>query len=425
MNILIVTYFYSPIIDAHSYRWSQIAQLWAKQGHAVEVVTRAAPHAPARATEGGVDVARSGFRARAPATAGPAGTVVGIGARVKGLLRGLTMSVYRKLYWPDSAWHWLPALTAQMFQRRKRKYDLVISYYPCFSAHIGVFLLKKMSVEPGFVWLADYGDPFCASSTMQPNNYQLYAGLNESAERALSRTANQLVLTNEETADEYRKRLFLTDQICVIPHLVDIEQNYGVVARQRDAGATLIMRYIGGFHRAVRSPQRMLELLRALREEGGIDFKVEIYGPLNGFSPTELAPVDMPYVGYFGVVTRARALELMRGADFLLNVDNENCVMTPSKVVECISVGAKLINISNPQVDYLPLNAYVARGHAISITEQTIDSAVLRTVGQFISNNAQHHYAPLAEVQGILAEHALPSVAERYLALARAAVPTK
>ena len=39
MRILIVNFFYSPCSNAHSFRWTQLAEYWAKQGKTVEVIT--------------------------------------------------------------------------------------------------------------------------------------------------------------------------------------------------------------------------------------------------------------------------------------------------------------------------------------------------------------------------------------------------
>lgn len=418
MRVLIVNYYYPPLIDAHAYRWEQIAQYWAKSGHQVELVTGRVRGIPDRRLESGVDVTRVGVIARSVQASPPVVSCALQPHRMRARIINFLRPLYRKLYWPDSAWHWIPSLILELVRRRKVKYDLVISYYPCMGAHLGVAALKCFSKYPGFKWIADYGDPFCTSLTMQPNNYTVYDRLNKWTELSLARSANFTVFTNDATADAYRAALGPRENVRVIPHLVNIDRLYSAGFRSgRDISAPVVLYYIGGFHKNIRETGRLFDLVRGMNKEGNGKYLLKIYGPLNGFSLAELAPADCPEIMYLGPVGRDKAIEILKTADAIVNVDNENCIMTPSKIVECISTGRPIVNITNKATSYPPLQAYEKSGYSISLVEEKISDDNVIAVKNFLNKHCHTKSAPLMVVRDALNRHALETVASQYLKL--------
>lgn len=418
MRVLIVNYYYPPLIDAHAYRWEQIAQYWAKGGHQVEVITGRVYGVSDCLQESGVHVTRVGMIARSVRVSPPASNGTLIPRRLRGRIMDFLRPLYRTLYWPDSAWHWIPSLTLQLLRKRGIKYDLVISYYPCMGAHLGVAALKYFSKYPAFKWIADYGDPFSTSLTMQPNNYEVYNWLNKRTERSLARSADFMVFTNEATADAYRTSLGVDENVKVIPHLVNIERLYSAEFRsERDVGAPVVLSYIGGFHKNIRKPSRLFDLVRGLNRGGGGKYLLKIYGPLNGFHPAELSPADCPEIMYLGPIERDKAIEILKTADAIVNVDNENCIMTPSKIVECISTGRPVVNITNKGTIYPPLQTYEKSGYAISVLEEKISDDSTVAVKHFLSKHRHAESPPLTVVREALNSHALETVARQYLEL--------
>lgn len=418
MRVLIVNYYYPPLIDAHAYRWAQISQHWANSAHQVEVITGRVLGVPDRRLESGVDVTRVGVIARtiqaAPSASSGALEPRRLRAKVMDLLRPL----YRKVYWPDAAWHWIPSLITELLRRRGVKYDLVISYYPCMGAHLGVAALKYFSRYPEFKWIADYGDPFSTSLNMQPNNYAVYEWLNRRVERSLARSANFMVFTNDATADAYRVKLEPLENVQMIPHLVNIDRLYSISGRLlHDASAPIHLYYVGGFHKNIREPGRLFDLVRGLNRGGGRRYFLKIYGPLNGYSLSELSPADCPEIMYLGPIERDMAIEILKTADAIMNVDNENCIMTPSKIVECISTGRPIINITNRGTIYPPLQTYEKSGYVISVVEEKILDCNVIAVKSFLSRHCHAESAPLITVREALKNHALETVASQYLEL--------
>jgi glycosyltransferase involved in cell wall biosynthesis len=418
MKILIVNYFYPPVIDAHSYRWEQIAKYWVKSGHHVEVITGTVHDMPVSSIESGVHVSRVGVFAKKKSTTYVSNRapspLSGVNRRILNSLRPL----YRKLYWPDSAWHWIPSVTLEVIKRRKNDYDLVISYYPCFAAHVGVAILRFFKKKSGFTWIADYGDPFSTSPTMQPNNYAIYDGLNKWAEKKLADMANFLVFTNDATANAYKHSLNLNDKIFVIPHLANIEDHYSIIdIPSNNENNIVTLCYIGGFHKKIREPSRLFNIIKLLNQLDEKTYILKIYGPLNGFSIDELSPIDCIEIQYMGPVKRDDAVGLLRNADAIVNVDNDNCIMTPSKVVECISTGCPIVNISSDNVNYAPLQKYIELGYAITVTDEDISRKNAVDVANFIYSHRTRGVASLDSIERVLKSHSLESIANQYCLL--------
>ncbi len=420
MRILIINYFYPPVVDAHAYRWEQLARHWVRNGHQVDVVTSKVSGFSYANTESGVRVFRVGVKAMKVATVDTA-TDETAGPKFKRLI-DLARVIYRKFYWPDSAWHWIPSVTIEAIKKRHNNYDFVVSYYPCFAAHLAVNVMRFLTPNDRFTWVADYGDPFCASPTMQPNNYVFYDKLNRFAERRLVKNSDYLVFTNEATADAYQEMLGSVGDIKVIPHLVNVEHYYhGVSERNQYTEDATILTYVGGFHREVRKPDRLIDLIKRLNGLGHEKFVLHIYGPLNNYKLNELAPKGIQQIVYKGVVDRAVAVELIQNAKVIVNVDNENCIMTPSKVVECISTGNPILNISNDSVDYKPLQRYAELGFALSLDRQELSNQDVFDARNFILQSRAKPKASLETVKEVLSEHLLESVADEYLSLYKSA----
>lgn len=414
MKVLVVNFYYPPVVDAHAYRWAQIAAHWAGQGHDVHVITGKVRGAPRDAIENGVRVTRVGLVSK-PAKPDSAGS--GPAAR-SGLLRrvlDVLRPLYRKLYWPDASWHWFLPLVGELLRRRREHYDLVVSYYPCMAGHMAVAVLKTWSRGSRFAWAVDYGDPFSTSDTMQPNNFAFYAPLNRALERTILRRSSAFVLTNSATAEAYQAVLGPSDKISVIPHLVDVDRFYaGASTPAGSPPDTINLCFVGGFHRNIREPDRLIELVRTLQHTAGRPVTLDIYGPLNGYQLSELAPPDLPQIRHHGPVSREHAIALLKAADVIVNVDNENCDMTPSKIVECISTGRPLLNVTSPQVHYEPLQHYERAGYAWSVVERMLTPDGLSGVRRFLDRSAKAAVAPPDIVNDAVGSHNLPDIARQY-----------
>jgi hypothetical protein len=337
MKILIINYYFEPFIGAHAYRWSQIAKVWAAEGHEVNVIAGRV-NGVRQEVRDGVAVERIGFVKR---QAGTHSSTTILPKKVS-LLRTATTTLLKKVnrlfFWPDGLWHWLPFLLVSLFKRRHERYDLVVSYSPTFSAHVGGLIYKNLTRNNG-QWIADYGDPFSLSVTMPPNNLILYRSVNYWCEKLIVKSASLVSLTNKETQRLYVEKFSAgLENIKCIPHVVDVD---GLYASKKCGNAARRFVYVGGFHKGIREPYKMLEFFDVIHKNGVGCVDLHIYGPLNSIS-IDFSRYSNIY--YHGVIGRHEAIKVMKEADFLVNVENENCLMTPSKLVEYIATGNPIIN---------------------------------------------------------------------------------
>ncbi|WP_083329811.1 glycosyltransferase [Pseudomonas argentinensis] len=402
MKILIINYYFEPFVGAHAYRWSQIAKVWAADGHEVKVIAGRVDDARCE-TRDGVTIERIGFVRRQNAMHPSNVTSSGRPSALRSATISLLKKVNRFFFWPDGLWHWLPFLLASLFKHRHVQYDLVVSYSPTFSAHLGGLAYKKIN-KANSRWIADYGDPFSVSISMPPNNLKIYKFLNFCFEKKVIESADKVVFTNAETLGEYVD--FLGAASCarttVIPHAVNVSaffQGERAVVQQ-----PFNLVYVGAFHRGIREPYFMVEFFNELCKR--LNIIVNVYGALNGVPASK---VNVGCVRYHGLVSRDQAVELVRGADILINIENSNCVMTPSKVVEYVATGLPIVNFYEKDRTELLCDERL-KGRVLHIKEL----ASVDAVGEFIPK-AILEGVSLNQVEKILSAYALDNVADEYL----------
>ncbi|WP_232695905.1 glycosyl transferase [Yersinia kristensenii] len=396
MKILIVNYHYPPSATAHSYRWALLRCFFLQQGHSVDFIC------------GGVtceqDNENNIYRGNFPFTVkkGHSNFVSASNKSANGLkskLLSLVKYTYRKIFWPDGLWHWLPFSLYQVFKLRKEKYDLVIGYSPTFSALIASSTYKIYNRNAKFI--VDFGDPFSVSKEMPVNNYYLYKKLNHWIEKKIFSIADLISLTNEKTYDLYRAAHPDVTKFTVIPHLVNINEFYNNPVTPLNL--KLKIGYIGAFHKGIREPHLATDKICSLSNYLVTKCQFDFYGPLNG-----IKLIDSKRINYHGVVGRDKALELMKNLNILINVENESCPMSPSKIYECMATGKPILNFLSSNgfssFDEYPL--------VLNIDKNTSPDEI----EQFILDNSNKILSK-EEVENILSEKTLSFIGEKYLSV--------
>ncbi len=411
MRILILNYFYAPITNAHVYRWKQVAEFLSEQGHEVSVITSRVVGCPEAERINGVNVFRTGFKLEKNYDSKQH---ISYSKGIKSDLVDKIRVIYRKLYWPDAYWHWLFPLLVMLWKKRNSGYDFIISYYPCFSAHIAGGVFVRFLCQGNSIWIADYGDPFSTSDTMTPNNYKIYKKINFFIENSLSICAKYLTFTNYQTAGDYQKKIYRADKVRVIPHLVNIEKFYSGWYHARrvadqDNNKKINIVYVGSFHRGIREPYGLFKLIGNMNRILNGRICLHIYGQTNGCDM-----INSDEVIYHGTVPRELAVETMRNADVLVNVDNYNCTMIPSKIVECIATGRPVINIKSNSSEHPLIIQYASLGYGLSVNIN--DNHSIIEAAEFVKKNYKR-IAEYDEVFNLLKEYDLKSVAKEYIGL--------
>ncbi|WP_146176712.1 glycosyltransferase family 4 protein [Chromobacterium sp. Panama] len=411
MKILLINYFFPPAIDAHAYRWHQLMRFWSESGNEVDVIT-SGDFEDEIFNESHLfsSITRLGRKRRQHSAA-----YVERKINLQNNIKNILLKIYRKVYWPDAFWHWIFPLSAELFKRRKVKYDLIVSYYPCLLAHVGASYLYSKQKNDRARWIADYGDPFSTSDTMQPNNFALYKKINIYVERLILKRCSAVVFTNETTASDYvLAKICSNEKVSVIPHLVDIGSFYvcsksGSLVKTSNNRAIRLV-YIGGFHKGIREPDQLFGLVKVVNEQG-IKLELDIYGPANGY---DFSKYDLNRINHNGIIARELVPAIMGTADFVVNVDNANCSMTPSKIVELIATGKPIINIGVPNTLHKLLLRYEAKGFCFNYNYIDSHENGHKKMIDFFSKTVGCN-APVDVVKTVLEGYDLQDIASQYI----------
>lgn len=422
MRLLVVSFYYTPAISPRAFRWSAVAEEWVRRGHDVRVIAGWAHGLPREEVVNGVRVSRVGgrvveaVRSRFGTPSTVRADAAGSGARPRrGALRGVAKWVHdrtwKKVYWPDFACLWQPAARAEAERIADGEgIDALVTVSLPFSGHLAGLALKRR--DPSLPWLVDIGDPFSFFHRVPLNNHALYRRRNHAAEDAVLRGADAVAVTTEPTLERYVE-LFphVAEKIRVVPPLLALPE---VDPAPRDPRPLRLV-FVGTLYATFRSPAFLLQLARALPEEGGRPVELHFYGDLHDCAP--LFDADPDAVGrrvfLHGPVPRAQAYAAMLSADVLVNIGNDTEYQLPSKVVDYASTGRPVINVVRTCADSSArfFERYPA---ALTLLDggTGVTPAQVQAVRAFIAQQAGRR-VPREELAW-LGEYGLESIADAY-----------
>jgi len=360
-TVLLLSFDYYPKQTPRSFRWTTLAEHWAAQGHRVHVISGWAPPLPRYEVCSGVTVHRVGgaflewMRRLAGGSMSFAGGPVPLTSRRRpSLLKRIHDITWKRVYWPDYACMWyLPALaTAERLLSQLKVNGLITVSHP-FTAHLVGSRLKVR--HPDLPWLADVGDPFCFLSDLPPNNMSIYQSLNRLAEGKVFGMCDSVALTAENTLERYAE-LFPSSagKMHIIPPVLSLP-NLGTAERLAGPGKKRRLLFAGTLYRSIRNPQFLLRLFAELLQSSPLKGTLELhfYGLVSDCA-TDFEPYeDLMGRSIFlhGQVSRAELHQAMLEADVLVNLANATRYQLPSKVVEYVSTGKPILNISKIEDD--------------------------------------------------------------------------
>jgi glycosyltransferase involved in cell wall biosynthesis len=364
LKILILNYYHYPAAGAHAFRWSALSEYFVKLGHQVTVITSPVKGATTTELYKGVSIIRVGAIKLDIVLRTDFEVKNHLPTRLLRLVKTVLRPVYRFFYWPDASWHWAPFVLRELNRNHKKNnYDVIVSYYPSFVAHISAYIFKRFQNKKS-IWVMDYGDPFSISYNWQPNNFFLFKKINFIFERIFFSRSYQS-FTNDQTLEEYSRVLSIKNSF-VMPNLVNVEDFYSQDQNIIHDKDIINMYYLGSFYKNFREPYSLIKIVERLNKISKYKFILNIIGPDHGFSSFFNR---YNFIKYSGPVTRQDAKDIIKNSPILVNVENQDCVMTPSKVVEYIASGRPILNILNGEPDYLPKATYEKFGFLINAND--------------------------------------------------------
>lgn len=360
MCILLVAYDFPPTRSPRALRWFYLTRELALHGHDVHVLVPDLgpagvdfPRSPGRVTVHrsfpGPFAWLSGFRQRRRGRCHGSGGTPSLGAAQAHLnWRGRLSDSAKKLaghfVFPDVRGEWaLPARRALDHLLAELKPDIVLtSHEPAVTLPLGAHANRL-----GFPWIADLGDPVCASYTAQRWHRRAWK-----LEQRVVGAADLVLVTNDATRRLLVSRHGLEPTRCeVLPNGYDDRR-----PRSEDTASTpftfdsrwLELVYAGRLY-GYRSPR---PLLQAVSATPGVRLTMVIPDPPSGEGAAALFSEVGERLRVSGPLPHAQVLGLLERADVLVNFGDEGQpVRTPAKLFEYFGIPRPILHVHSQGAD--------------------------------------------------------------------------
>lgn len=416
MRILLIGYFYHPDNNARAFRWTAISEHWAKQGILVDVVCAGTKREMAQSSPmTGIQIYRTRDFSKKMHVNAPS-----VASKSSGYFIRLALKkIVSLLRWPDHAWLWMPSAHRQATRLlMTNQYDAIISISMPFSAHVVAFFLTKW--RKSIPWICDYGDPFSFVKEVPINNRWLYGWLNRWFEQKVNHQSQKISVTTIETAQEHERYLRIPAQwLHVIPPLAKRKITHAISSHQIicTQNAPIHLVFAGILYATIRNPTYCLKLLSAVRSQlFPRQLIVHFYGGTVGcesaFEPYQQAIGD--WIFLHGALVQSELWTVYNTADVLINIGNATRYQVPSKVIEYMTTGLPILNITTIEQDSstLLLDMYP---ESLTICQKIgMSDAVVNAVSEFIHHSKK---TDLYRLKVILKKYQIEDISDSYLRL--------
>ena len=361
-RILLVSNGFYPEISPRSFRATELAEEFSRQGHDLTVYTK---H---REFDYNGYLSENKFKlhmwskARFPAVPEYKGKIGRLVARV---LKRILLMLFE-----------YPAIE-EMFKvkkilKNKNGYDLLISFAVPFPVHWGVAWARTKNHPIASVWIADCGDPYmgCKTDSFKKLFYFKFI------EKWWGRKADYLSIPVECARPAYYAEF--SSKIIVIPQGLKLKPI--TVSNKHLKNEVPTFAYTGMFIPGIRDPGELLDYLLTLKRP----FKFIIYTNDKSLLQPYMDPLNGNLIIH-NYIPRDDLLIKLTQMDFLVNFDNNTGVQTPSKLIDYKIAGRPVLNITS-RLDKVILNEFLDKNysHAYKIGDLT-QYDISNVAMQFIS----------------------------------------
>ena len=322
LHILLVSNGFYPEISARSFRATELALEFLKQGHSVKVISRQREFDYSEfLRENPLDF-EMWKRSRFPAVPQYNGRVLGLISRFFTRILNLLFEY--------------PAIedmfSVKKILKKEDGYDLMISFAVPHPVHWGVAWAKSEKHPVAKKWIADCGDPYMGDilDTFRHPFYFKYF------EKWFCRKADYISVPFEGARRGYYPEF--DEKIRVIPQGFNFRLNKTPVPEPENEYPSFA--YAGELISGVRNPEPLLNYL----SETELPFRFYLF--------TNKPDVVEKYQSLLGeklivsgYIPRQELLQLFSGMDFLINFDNNSDRNSPSKLIDYAIAGRPILNI--------------------------------------------------------------------------------
>lgn len=228
----------------------------------------------------------------------------------------------------------LPKLLAH-----KGGYDSLISIAVPHPIHWGMARVFKKNPEIAKIWIADCGDPFMLSKTINVR-YPFYF---KYFEKSWCRRCNYITIPTENAVDGYYPEF--RNKIRIIPQGFDFEDTQASEIKY-EANKVITFCYAGGFIPNRRDLRPILDFL----SKQNINFKFHVYTRQQAMlsNYVQLLKGKLEIHNY---IPRKELFVKLCKSDFLLNLENGTSVQSPSKLIDYALSERPILSLNSQNID--------------------------------------------------------------------------
>jgi hypothetical protein len=361
-KILIVCNGFYPENSPRSFRATELAKEFVREGHDVTVLTKQREEKAYEGLECGDKIKIKSF----------------------GKLQFPTIKISQNkiFHYPSRAFNRLLLLLFEypsiemMFKvksalKKENGYDLLISIAVPYPIHWGTAWARTKKHRIAETWIADCGDPYmgCKTDSFKKLFYFKYV------EKWFMRKTDYVSIPVESAKSAYYEEFH--SKIWVIPQGFKIKP---LNITQKSNVEILSFAYAGGFIPEIRDPRPFLEYLSNVEK----DFRFYVF--------TNDASLIINYKNKLeeklqirSYIPREELLEFLSSMDFVVNFDNNTQAAVPSKLIDYMIVNKPILNIKK-ELETNTIQEFLKRNYQNAMKTGDIDKYRIENVcAQFLS----------------------------------------
>jgi len=224
----------------------------------------------------------------------------------------------------------------------EKGYDLAISIAVPHPIHWGFSRTIKRNPGLSRIWIADCGDPYmgCNRTANIFNRHPFYF---KYIEKRYLKRANFITIPIENAREGYYPEF--QEKIKIIPQGFNFEEFK--IDKQFANNNIITFAYAGGFIPGFRDPRPFLDYLASLT----IEFKFIIYTTNEGKNLiSEYVEKLGGKLEIFSYIPRLELLGNLSKMDFLVNFENSHSIQSPSKLIDYALTGRPILNVGTRDI---------------------------------------------------------------------------
>lgn len=217
--------------------------------------------------------------------------------------------------------------------KREGEFDYLITIAHPYGIHWGAAYYKKKYLNnlKFKYWISDCGDPFMGDPDVKRCRV-----IQQPLEKFWGKMTDQIVIPVENGRNAYFEEV--RRKITVIPQSVDFN-SFELVEYKKNSVPTFF--YSGAVYPNMRDPKKFLEYLSKVE----YDFRFVVYVPSDKvFGDFKDVLGDKLEIHRY--ISRTSLMKVMSSMDFLININNNSEVQTPSKLIDYSISKRPILNIS-------------------------------------------------------------------------------